>query len=91
MTIALQMLTLNTSGKDLPCTEQPDLFFGHEGEGSNQRVQREAQAKLVCSRCAVREGCLQEALQDPRAAGIMGGLTTKERDRMRGTRKIAPL
>ena len=51
------------------------LFFADDSESI-------AAAKAVCARCPVREQCLDFALQG-RHYGIWGGLTDKERARLR--------
>ena len=58
------------------CTEtDPELF--HPGQGESN-----APALLVCSRCEVREPCLEYALAT-RQSGIWGGTSEKQRQRMR--------
>ena len=56
----------------------PDLFFPDEGDN----VAQIAEAKAVCDGCAVKDGCLAFALEFPQY-GIWGGLTDKERRRLR--------
>ncbi|MET8590547.1 WhiB family transcriptional regulator [Streptomyces sp. NPDC005078] len=60
-------------------TKDPDLFFPGTLEGE-QRVRL---AKGICSSCAVRETCLEAALECGDAAGIRGGLTEEERRAIR--------
>ena len=91
MTVALALAVKAPAGYELPCADQPDLFFGTHGENSAQKSLREREAKAVCASCLVKDLCLEEALADYSAAGILGGLTDKERDRLRSGRKIAPL
>lgn len=59
----------------------PDLFFPTVGE--NKAV---AAAKKVCAQCDVREECLEYALQTRQMHGIWGGLSEKERRRIRQQR-----
>lgn len=55
--------------------KDPDLFF----PGTFADEQRLHLAKEICSSCAVRETCLEAALECGDAAGIRGGLTEAER------------
>jgi len=49
-----------------------------------------AEAKTVCSMCAVREACLEWALAKREQDGVWGGATERERRRMiRQRRKTA--
>lgn len=48
------------------------------------------EAKAVCAACAVREACLEFALETREAEGIWGGTTGRERRRiLRQRRKTA--
>jgi len=40
-------------------------------------------AKLICSRCEVRDPCVEFALDDPSVEGTCGGMTATERRRIR--------
>jgi WhiB family redox-sensing transcriptional regulator len=56
----------------------PEWFFpepGHQGK----------RAKRICARCPVRDACLAAALAIPEAEdhGVRGGLTARERLRLR--------
>jgi WhiB family redox-sensing transcriptional regulator len=51
---------------DLPCREEPDLFFAE-----SSRVLERAQA--LCAQCAVRELCLAGALERREPHGVWGG------------------
>ena len=63
----------------------PDLFFPAAESGAARRAQVRA-AKAVCARCPVRSECLEEALiRIP--YGIAGGLTERERQRLRRTHR----
>lgn len=54
------------------CKEDtPDALFVR---GAEQNI-----AKLVCSRCVVKEECLSEALTNQIEWGVWGGLTERER------------
>jgi WhiB family redox-sensing transcriptional regulator len=54
----------------------PELFYPEKG-GST------AEAKSVCQRCEVREDCLQDALDHDDRFGIWGGLSERERRKLR--------
>ena len=53
-------------GLDLPCTEDPELFFAE----SPQDVE---QAKAMCRGCAARIACLAGALERREPHGVWGG------------------
>jgi WhiB family redox-sensing transcriptional regulator len=42
-----------------------------------------AKAKELCASCSVRQECLETALADEELVGLWGGLTAKERVRLR--------
>ena len=54
----------------------PDLFFPERGEPT-------APAKKVCAGCVVRSDCLEYALSTGEKFGIWGGLSERERRRIR--------
>jgi WhiB family redox-sensing transcriptional regulator len=54
------------SGLDLPCTEDPELFFA-EAPGDVE------QAKALCQGCRVRVACLEGALERREPWGVWGG------------------
>ena len=54
------------SGLDLPCTEDPELFFAE----SPQDVEA---AKALCRGCRARLGCLEGALERREPWGVWGG------------------
>ena len=54
------------SGLDLPCTEDPELFFA-EAPGDVE------QAKALCQGCRVRIACLEGALERREPWGVWGG------------------
>ena len=72
------------------CLPYPSvLFFGlDDAETTHEKRAREREAKLVCSRCLVRNECLQHAIEAREQYGIWGGLTEMERRARarRGTR-----
>lgn len=54
----------------------PDLFFPERGASTRE-------AKEVCRGCVVRESCLDYALTNGEKFGIWGGLSERERRRLR--------
>jgi WhiB family redox-sensing transcriptional regulator len=63
----------------------PDLFFPERGASTRE-------AKEVCRGCVVREDCLEYALANGEKFGIWGGMSERERRRVRrqraGARKV---
>lgn len=57
----------------------PDLFFPERGASTRE-------AKEVCRGCVVRLDCLEFALQNGEKFGIWGGLSERERRRIRRQR-----
>jgi WhiB family transcriptional regulator, redox-sensing transcriptional regulator len=69
--VAVSVATLVTgagvpNGLDLPCTEDPELFFAE----SPQDVEA---AKVLCRGCRARLGCLEGALERREPWGVWGG------------------
>lgn len=69
--VAVSVATLVTgagvpSGLDLPCTEDPELFFAE----SPQDVET---AKALCRGCRARLSCLEGALNRREPWGVWGG------------------
>lgn len=60
----------------------PDLFFPERGASTRE-------AKEVCRGCVVREDCLEYALANSEKFGIWGGLSERERRRIRRHRALA--
>ena len=60
----------------------PDLFFPERGASTRE-------AKSVCSNCEVRVDCLEYALVNGEKFGIWGGLSERERRRLRRQRALA--
>jgi WhiB family redox-sensing transcriptional regulator len=60
----------------------PELFFPGQGEST-------ADAKAVCAGCVVRAQCLEHALTHAEKHGIWGGLSERERRRIRRRRRLA--
>jgi len=59
----------------------PDLFFPERGDSTRE-------AKEVCRGCVVRDDCLEHALANGEKFGIWGGLSERERRRVRRSRTI---
>lgn len=71
------------------------LFYpGREGEvgGWNKEdTENVAKAKAICNECPVSADCLEYAMDFEEMFGIWGGLTSRERNRLRKTwKKAAP-
>lgn len=60
----------------------PDLFFPERGASTRE-------AKEVCRGCVVRAECLEYALVHGEKFGIWGGMSERERRRIRRARAIA--
>jgi WhiB family redox-sensing transcriptional regulator len=60
----------------------PDLFFPERGASTRE-------AKEVCRGCVVREDCLEYALRNGEKFGIWGGMSERERRRIRRQRAVA--
>ena len=74
---------LDTRWKDLSnCLGvDPDLFFPERGASTRE-------AKEVCRGCEVRVDCLEYALQNGEKFGIWGGMSERERRRIRRQRAL---
>jgi len=60
----------------------PDLFFPERGASTRE-------AKAVCRGCEVQADCLEYALTNGEKFGIWGGLSERERRRVRRERALA--
>ena len=60
----------------------PELFFPERGSSTRE-------AKEVCRGCVVREDCLEYALANSEKFGIWGGMSERERRRVRRMRVLA--
>jgi len=68
---------------DALCAEtDPEAFFPEKGGPTRE-------AKRVCTGCAVRLECLEYALSNDERFGIWGGLSERERRRVRQARQAA--
>ena len=54
-------------------------MYGPDGEGRYAKLARLDQAKALCSRCPVRQVCLDHALAVDEPFGVWGGLDASER------------
>ena len=59
-----------------------DLFFPERGASTRT-------AKGICQACAVREHCLEFAITNGEKFGIWGGLSERERRKIRRERQLA--
>lgn len=59
----------------------PELWFPNQGAP-------DAQAKAICDSCPVRQQCLDYALRWDIQFGMWGGLSTRERRRLRRKRDV---
>ena len=71
-------------GEDSVLFFAPSYFEKREEKGS-----REAKAKRLCARCAVREPCLEYAMRTREAHGVWGGMNELERRRLLRARELA--
>lgn len=63
------------------------LFFSPAtGELKEEKLAREARAKVICRECPVRNQCLEFALDTREPYGIWGGLNELERRRLMAKR-----
>lgn len=69
--------------RDAACAEHPPAWW-FPTRGANTTA-----ARSVCRRCLVRDECLEYALADPELAGVWGGLTERDRQRLRAVREVA--
>ena len=67
--------------KALCAQTDPEEFFPEKGGSTRE-------AKRVCSSCEVRSECLEYALENDERFGIWGGLSERERRRMRRSQAI---
>lgn len=62
---------------DALCAQtDPEAFFPEKGGSTRD-------AKRVCNECPVREACLEYAMENDERFGIWGGLSERERRRLR--------
>jgi WhiB family redox-sensing transcriptional regulator len=68
-------------------TADPELFF--PVAGARASLAELARAKAVCASCAVREQCLDYAVETGQAHGVWGGTTEDERRAIAARRRRA--
>lgn len=61
--------------------EDPNIFFPGQREGG-------AEAKLVCAGCPARKACLEFAITNGEKFGIWGGMSEKQRNKIRKQRRL---
>ena len=63
-------------GAPRACGEQPELFFGPDGDDETdaQHAERVASARATCADCPVRLACLAYALRTRQEFGVWAGL-----------------
>ena len=67
------------------CSEvDPEIFFPERGGSSKA-------ARAVCNKCAVRDQCLEYALNNKEQFGIWGGTSERERRKLRKDRALKRL
>ncbi|MER5181167.1 WhiB family transcriptional regulator [Streptomyces sp. NPDC002896] len=79
-------MQIDTSQQDLAWQEQAlcaqtggDFFFPEPGSSVRE-------AKSICRLCEIRSECLEYALDNDERFGVWGGLSEKERQRLRRIR-----
>lgn len=71
----------------ISCRESdPDAWFP---DFENPKGPKYSMPKKLCGKCPVRNLCLEFALVNDEAHGLWGGMTPKERQRLRGGRSRA--
>ena len=67
---------------DANCNDKyADLFFPNRGASTRE-------AKKICSECTVKEHCLEYAIVNAEKFGIWGGLSERERRKIRKDRGL---
>ena len=72
----LQMEALPWADKAKCLVAEPDTFFPEKGGSTRE-------AKRICSGCPVKDECLEYALENDERFGIWGGLSERERRKLR--------
>ena len=60
-----------------------EIFFYESRDNEQDKVVLRTIAKSICRVCTVKKECLNYALETRQVGGIWGGLTPKERKRLR--------
>ncbi len=79
--LVLQPISRKWQGQANCMGVDPDLFFPERGASTRE-------AKEVCRGCVVREDCLEYALANGEKFGIWGGLSERERRKIRRRRAM---
>jgi WhiB family transcriptional regulator, redox-sensing transcriptional regulator len=70
-----------------PCQDtDPEIWFGEIGDSYSSNM-----ARKLCNTCPVINECLQYALESCEPFGVWGGMTAKERQKMRGLGRGRPV
>jgi WhiB family transcriptional regulator, redox-sensing transcriptional regulator len=72
----VQIETLPWAPKAKCLQADPETFFPEKGGSTRE-------AKRICALCEVREPCLQYALDNDERFGIWGGLSERERRKLK--------
>jgi WhiB family transcriptional regulator, redox-sensing transcriptional regulator len=72
----LPIETLPWASKAKCLQAEPETFFPEKGGSTRE-------AKRICALCEVREPCLEYALANDERFGIWGGLSERERRRLK--------
>lgn len=78
--------------EDAACEGESALFLA-EVDGRRQGDDAVQAAKRICSRCAVRRTCLEDAMAHESTVhrhGVVGGLSASERRHLHREREVAP-
>ena len=75
---------LSWQERSLCAQTDPEAFFPEKGGSTRE-------AKKVCVGCEVRSECLEYALANDERFGIWGGLSERERRRVKLSRRSVPL
>ena len=70
-----------------PTNETPEASRINPDEDSESANEAAKSAKAICFRCPVRLPCLQEAMEHKIDHGIWGGMSVKERRKLRKVEK----
>ena len=74
----------NSPGRNAHCARnRPESFFPEKGGSTRE-------AKRICSTCEVRRECLEFALENDERFGIWGGLSERERRRLKSAPPADP-
>ncbi len=72
----IQIETLPWASEAKCLQADPDTFFPEKGGSTRE-------AKRICAECPVRSECLEHALEQDEKFGIWGGLSERERRKLK--------